>query len=229
MAFKLTPSDRDKLSNLHPDLVRVVEHAARISPVKFWVIEGRRTLSRQKQLVAKGASKTMNSRHLTGHAVDIIPLVDINQDGKVSSNEMWAWPSYFKLAPVIKQAARLEKVRLEWGGDWKSFKDGPHWQLPWASHPIEKDWPPAEYSEAPPMTDETEQSAAGKEVAAIGTAGATGAVSVGTEPIGDVVDAVSGQQYELSSGDIVRSVIALAIVGVTIWLMWPRIKTALRR
>jgi len=86
-----------------------------------------RTLARQKKLVASGASKTMNSRHLTGHAVDIAPLVG----GKVS----WEWPLYHRLAPIVKQAALDEGVRIEWGGDWRSFKDGPHWQLPWRDYP----------------------------------------------------------------------------------------------
>lgn len=116
-----------KLKGVHPDLVRVVRRAAQIAPVEFTVLEGVRTLSRQRELVAKGASKTMRSRHLTGHAVDIAPL----DKGKVS----WHWPHYYPLADAIKEAARLEKVPLEWGGDWKSFKDGPHWQLPWKNYP----------------------------------------------------------------------------------------------
>ena len=69
----------------------------------------------------------MNSRHLTGHAVDIAPLDD---DGEVS----WAWPLYHQLAPVVKQAAKDLGVDLEWGGDWRSLKDGPHWQLSWHTY-----------------------------------------------------------------------------------------------
>jgi peptidoglycan L-alanyl-D-glutamate endopeptidase CwlK len=69
----------------------------------------------------------MNSRHLTGHAIDVAPLIN----GKVR----WDWPLYHRLALTIKGAAVLEKVPIEWGGDWKSFKDGPHWQLPFRSYP----------------------------------------------------------------------------------------------
>ena len=64
----------------------------------------------------------VNSRHITGHAVDLVPLVE----GKAR----WDWPLYHRLAPVIRTAARAENVPLEWGGDWKSFPDAPHWQLP---------------------------------------------------------------------------------------------------
>jgi peptidoglycan L-alanyl-D-glutamate endopeptidase CwlK len=69
----------------------------------------------------------MRSRHLTGHAVDIAPWVD----GTVS----WAWPLYYKLAPAVKQASKECDVPVEWGGDWRSFKDGPHWQLLWKTYP----------------------------------------------------------------------------------------------
>ena len=66
----------------------------------------------------------MNSRHLTGHAVDIAPYVH----GEVS----WHWPHYHVLAPVVKECAADLGVEIEWGGDWTRFKDGPHWQLPWS-------------------------------------------------------------------------------------------------
>jgi peptidoglycan L-alanyl-D-glutamate endopeptidase CwlK len=117
----------DKLAGVHPDLVRVVRRAATITTCDFRVLEGLRTRARQVQLVRSGASKTMNSRHLTGHAVDLGALVG----GKIS----WAWPHYNKIARAMKEAARLERVEIEWGGDWRSFKDGPHFQLSWARYP----------------------------------------------------------------------------------------------
>ena len=126
--FALGRTSEMRLNGVHPDLVRVVRRAIAITPIDFTVLEGMRTLARQRQLVARGSSQTMNSRHLTGHAVDIAPLDD---DGDVS----WDWPLYHQLAPVIKEAARAEGVSIEWGGDWRSFKDGPHWQLPWRGYP----------------------------------------------------------------------------------------------
>lgn len=127
MPFDLTVRDLKRLEGVHPDLVRVVRRAAQMSDLPFTVLEGLRTQARQKELVAKGASKTMRSRHLTGHAVDIAPLLG----GKVS----WDWPLYHRLAPIVKRAAAAENVPIEWGGDWRTFKDGPHWQLPWAKYP----------------------------------------------------------------------------------------------
>lgn len=133
MAFKLSQSSLAKLEGVHPALVKVVKRAIEITPIDFRVIEGLRSIERQKQLVARGASKTMNSRHLKasngfGHAVDIVPL---EPDGDPS----WAWPDYYPLAKAVKQAAQELGIPIEWGGDWKSFKDGPHWQLPFKDYP----------------------------------------------------------------------------------------------
>lgn len=127
MSIVLGQRSLSRLEGVHPDLVRVVKQAAAISNLDFTVLEGLRTLDRQRTLVAEGASRTMKSRHLTGHAVDLAPLID----GKVS----WDWPIYHRLAKIIKSAAADEKVPLQWGGDWRSFKDGPHWELPWKFYP----------------------------------------------------------------------------------------------
>lgn len=127
MTITLGTRSLSRLEGVHPDLVRVVKRAAAISDLDFTVLEGLRALERQKQLVAQGASKTMKSRHLTGHAVDLAPMID----GAVS----WDWPLYHRLAKIVKQAAADEGVAIEWGGDWRSFKDGPHWQLGWKAYP----------------------------------------------------------------------------------------------
>lgn len=130
-----TERDERRLVGLHPDLVRVMRRAAAMTPLPFTVLEGMRTLETQRAYVAKGASKTMKSRHLTGHAIDIAPLLDIDRDGKIETEEMFHWPLFYKLAPVVKAAAAAEGVQIEWGGDWRTFKDGPHWQLPWGAYP----------------------------------------------------------------------------------------------
>jgi peptidoglycan L-alanyl-D-glutamate endopeptidase CwlK len=127
MARKWSNASLSKLQGIHPDLRRVMDRALQEAAIDFRVLEGLRTLARQKQLVASGASQTLRSRHLTGHAVDIAPLVG----GKVS----WDWPLYHRLAPAVKLAAQAEGVAIEWGGDWRSFPDGPHWQLSWAKYP----------------------------------------------------------------------------------------------
>ena len=112
---------------LHPDLKKVLNRAIQTTDLDFTIIEGLRTLERQKDLVVAGASKTLNSRHLDGHAVDIAPFVG----GEVR----WDWPLYHRLAKVVKAAAKEVNVPIEWGGDWIRFKDGPHWQLPWKRYP----------------------------------------------------------------------------------------------
>ena len=122
MTRKFSTRSQENLKGVHPDLVRVMERALQTSPLDFVVIEGVRSIERQKQLVASGASRTMNSRHITGHAVDIVP---IGPNGKAAFD----WPLYNRLAPAVKEAAAREGVAIVWGGDWKSFKDGPHFEL----------------------------------------------------------------------------------------------------
>jgi peptidoglycan L-alanyl-D-glutamate endopeptidase CwlK len=122
----------ERLNQLHPDLAAVVREAAKTTPWDIAVIETLRTRERQQQLVNQGASQTMRSRHLAGpdglsRAVDIAPA----PDGQIS----WAWPLYHELANYVKDAAGKLEQTVEWGGDWTSFKDGPHWQLPWATYP----------------------------------------------------------------------------------------------
>jgi peptidoglycan L-alanyl-D-glutamate endopeptidase CwlK len=143
-----------RLAGVHPDLVRVVRRAAEGGAL-FRVVEGMRTVERQRDLVAAGASQTMNSRHITGHAVDLAPLVD----GAVS----WTWTHFFPLADAVADATRAEGVPLIWGGAWgrlvqdwpkgsakaaqdayvaerraagrRPFLDGPHFELPAAVYP----------------------------------------------------------------------------------------------
>lgn len=127
MTFVLGQRSLQRLEGVHPDLVRVVKRAITLTPVDFVVLEGLRTKARQKQLVASGASQTMNSRHITGHAVDL--------GAYAAGSVRWDWPLYHRIAAAVKEAARLEGVPIEWGGDWKNFRDGPHWQLPHKEYP----------------------------------------------------------------------------------------------
>jgi peptidoglycan L-alanyl-D-glutamate endopeptidase CwlK len=105
-------------------MVRVITRAR--EHADFIVTEGMRTVERQRQLVAAGASQTMNSRHLTGHAVDLAALV--------AGGVRWDWPLYTALGAAVKRAAVEEQVAITWGGDWK-MRDGPHFELEWARYP----------------------------------------------------------------------------------------------
>jgi peptidoglycan L-alanyl-D-glutamate endopeptidase CwlK len=120
------------LAGVHPKLVAVVRRAdellERAGDVTFTVTEGLRSKTRQKQLVAAGASRTMNSRHLTGHAVDLA--------AKVGGGIRWDWPLYAKLSEAMKSAAAEQGTVITWGGDWKSFKDGPHFELDPKAYPL---------------------------------------------------------------------------------------------
>jgi peptidoglycan L-alanyl-D-glutamate endopeptidase CwlK len=124
MTYALGQRSLQNLSGVHPDLVAVVKRAIEITEQDFSVLEGLRSLEQQRINVDKGVSKTMNSRHLTGHAVDLIPY-------PVS----WDWEYFYPIADAMKQAAEELGVDIEWGGDWKSFPDGPHFQLPWSEYP----------------------------------------------------------------------------------------------
>lgn len=111
------------LKGVHPDLVRVMRKTLTMLPadLDFRVTEGLRTLERQRQLKRQGATRTLNSRHITGHAVDIYVLL--------KGVGTWDLKEYKRVAAVVKQAAKLEKVPIVWGGDWVTFRDGPHFEL----------------------------------------------------------------------------------------------------
>ena len=151
--YKLGPRSVQRLKGVHPDLVKVVERAIEITTVDFTVLEGLRDPARQKTLMESGASQTLNSRHITGHAVDLGALV--------GGSIRWDWPLYYKLAEAVQQAAKELNVQIVWGGVWdralnqigdpadevaayvqrrrdlgkKAFIDGPHFELSRKEYP----------------------------------------------------------------------------------------------
>jgi len=125
--FTLSTRSLNHLEGVHPDLVCVVKLAIQSSEIDFVVLEGLRSKARQAQLLKAGASQTMNSRHITGHAVDL--------GACVGKEVRWDWPLYHKIAKAVKQAATDLNVPIVWGGDWKSFRDGPHFELNRSKYP----------------------------------------------------------------------------------------------
>lgn len=121
MAFYLSKASRARLVGVHSELVAIVERAIELTPVDFKITEGLRSVTRQKELFAAKATQTMNSRHLTGHAVDVVALV--------GGSVRWDWPLYGRIAAAFKQAALERGSPIMWGGDWKTLKDGPHFEL----------------------------------------------------------------------------------------------------
>jgi peptidoglycan L-alanyl-D-glutamate endopeptidase CwlK len=132
--FKLSARSLSRLDGVHPDLVKVVKRAIELSDIDFMVTEGVRSKDRQQQLVAAGASQTTRSRHLpTANKCGVSCAVDLA--AMVGNEVRWDWPLYATLAKAMKAAAKELAVPIEWGGDWKSLKDGPHFQLSWSTHP----------------------------------------------------------------------------------------------
>lgn len=128
MSFKFSKRSEDNLKGINPDLDKVIRRTLEISPVDFIVIEGLRTKERQKELVNTGKSQTTNSRHLTGNAVDIIPV-----------NTKWQIDEFKPLLKAVKQAADELGVKLRFGINWKNdpslpietrFIDAPHVEIP---------------------------------------------------------------------------------------------------
>lgn len=152
--FVLGPGSKKELIGVHKDLVAVVELAIQKSIQDFAVHDGIRTLAEQQQLVAAGASQTLDSRHITGHAVDLVPYIN----GKLR----WEWPPIYVIADAVRMAARELSIPIRWGGAWdvdftqstestedlvtayvarrkkqgmKAFIDGPHYELPKDKYP----------------------------------------------------------------------------------------------
>jgi len=119
MPYKLGTRSLQNLSGVHPDLVAVVKLAISITEQDFTVIEGIRNINRQRELVKAGKSTTMNSRHITGHAVDMVPW-------PVDWNDL---ERFEVISEAMKQAAEELDIPIVWGGDWKSFYDAPHFEL----------------------------------------------------------------------------------------------------
>ena len=127
MTFRFSSRSLRNMEGVHPDLVAVAHRALEITEIDFLVTEGLRTREKQLELVRAGASRTTRSRHLTGHAIDIVAWV--------AGGVRWDWPLYEELSRAFKQAAAELKVPIVWGGDWKTFRDGPHYELSSTEYP----------------------------------------------------------------------------------------------
>ena len=119
MSYNLGKRSLQSLSGVHPDMVAVVKRAIEITDQDFTVIEGIRNINRQRELYKAGKSTTMNSRHITGHAVDMVPW-------PVDWNDL---ERFEVMSEAMKTAAEELEIPIVWGGDWKSFYDAPHFEL----------------------------------------------------------------------------------------------------
>jgi peptidoglycan L-alanyl-D-glutamate endopeptidase CwlK len=110
MPYRFSARSEAKLHGVHPDLIKVVRRALELSPVDFGITEGLRTEARQKELVEAGASRTMKSRHLTGHAIDVVAYV--------GGTVRWDGPLFSSIAKSFQQASIELGIPVVWGGSW---------------------------------------------------------------------------------------------------------------
>jgi peptidoglycan L-alanyl-D-glutamate endopeptidase CwlK len=127
MTWRFSRRSYARLVGVRPELIAVATRALLLSPVDFGISEGLRSAARQAELIRSGASQTHRSRHLTGHAIDVVAYV--------GDEVRWDWPLYDAIAKAMKLAALDLGIPIEWGGDWATLKDGPHYQLPWQEYP----------------------------------------------------------------------------------------------
>ncbi len=121
MSFSFSQRSKDRLATVHNDLQKLFNQAITDSPLDFGITQGIRTKEEQQKLFNEGKSQTLNSRHLTGKAVDIAVFIN----GKLT----WEFDKYKQVADHVKEVAIKLNIPIVWGGDWKSFKDGPHFEL----------------------------------------------------------------------------------------------------
>lgn len=124
--FKLTDSDLAKLKGVDPSLAKVIIEAAKTAKTPFRVLEGLRTAAKQAEYFKRGTSKLdgvkKKSKHQLGKAVDIVPLIN----GKP---EIRSWTPFYPMAENVLATAKRLGVKVTWGGSWKSFPDGPHFEV----------------------------------------------------------------------------------------------------
>lgn len=116
--FKLSKRSLSRLEGVDEQLVMVVKEAITLTKIDFGVTEGLRTVERQKELVAAGKSQTMYSKHIDGHAVDLVAYI--------GSDICWELNLYDDIADAMKAAAQELGVSIVWGAAW-SIPDITKW------------------------------------------------------------------------------------------------------
>lgn len=132
MSFSFSKRSEQNLRGVHPDLVRVCRRAIQISRVDFGILCGLRTKEQQAKEVREGDSRTMNSRHLTGHAIDYGAWVG---GAYINGDTPAEYRYYEMIAEAFKTAALELRVPIIWGGDWKDPVDGGHIELDRRKYP----------------------------------------------------------------------------------------------
>jgi len=136
VTYRFSERSYRNLQQVRPQLVAVatlaLDHLGRVGGPDFVVTDGVRSIDDQRRLMAEGKSQTMDSRHLTGHAIDIAAFTP---DYKVT----WDPEPYREIAAAFKRAADRLGVEIVWGGDWEEFVDMPHFALSREQYPTPKE------------------------------------------------------------------------------------------
>lgn len=152
--FILGKKSLAELKGVHSDLVAVVKRSIELTVQDFSVHDGIRTLEEQRVYLERGVSHTLTSRHISGHAVDLVPYIN----GKLR----WEMLPIYDIVVALRLAAQEHDVPIRWGGAWdinltdtdappedlvadyvarrrraqkRPFIDGPHFELPTAAYP----------------------------------------------------------------------------------------------
>ena len=128
MGFLFSPRSEAFLQDIDPDLCRVARRALAISRLDFAIISGKRDMAKQRRLVRSGASQTLHSCHLTGHAIDVVPLDPKTGKGRFSR------ALALEVAAAFYAAGQDCDVPITWGGMWSQFEDTPHFEIPIRGH-----------------------------------------------------------------------------------------------
>lgn len=149
MSFNFGNKSNERLASVKPQLAAVVRRALELTTQDFFVLEGRRTKKAQQEYFGAGRTAaelkaagvdpslarpserqktwTLNSKHLTGDAVDVCPWpVDWDTLSKFDA-----------IAKAMFAAAKELKTPIRWGHDWdrdgivreRGESDGPHFEL----------------------------------------------------------------------------------------------------
>lgn len=204
--FKWSKRSLAAMHGIHPDLRLVLDRALAQTSIDFIVIEGLRSEERQRSLKEQGASRTLNSPHLTGYAVDVLPIGPNGPE--------FYWPLYHKLAPYILEASHELGIPVTWGGHWKSFQDGPHFEL----NRYKYDWsvPASNYTKAidpkpikVPGTETTSERTADAAKSGAGAAAPLVIVQQGLESLAPQVPGEWGTYLLVTAG--------ILAIGVALW------------